>query len=66
MIAQCCVCHKVRLSGNVWVGQFIPPGEQVSHGYCPECAAQAREGMQRELAVDRQRREPANGNGEKK
>lgn len=42
MIVQCCVCRKIR-EAEEWVepsGTPYSPGE-VSHGYCPPCAAQA-------------------------
>ncbi|MFA5125267.1 MAG: hypothetical protein WC473_05615 [Patescibacteria group bacterium] len=65
MIVQCCVCRRVRLSGVSgvsWAEQAIPPGEDVSHGYCPECAAKAYEGMEREL-TNRHQRSPTDGKG---
>lgn len=40
MLVQCCVCNKVR-DGGRWKA---PPdvdlrGREISHGYCPSCAA---------------------------
>jgi len=43
MIVQCCVCKKVRDDGK-WTrldDAPIPDTNDVSHGYCPECAANA-------------------------
>ncbi len=41
MIVQCCVCRKIRQDGG-WVEpkKWLDP-ENVSHGYCPACAAEA-------------------------
>ena len=41
MIVQCCVCKKIRQDGG-WVEpkKWLDP-ENVSHGYCPACAAEA-------------------------
>lgn len=42
MIVQCCVCKKTRDNGK-WAYPDAPIMDEhsVSHGYCPECAAQA-------------------------
>ena len=42
MRVQCCVCKKLR-EGHQWVEPDVPirPDEDVSHGYCPICAAHA-------------------------
>ena len=42
MKVQCCVCKKVR-EGGQWdyPAQALPSELEVSHGYCPECAAEA-------------------------
>ena len=39
---QCCVCKRFR-KGNQWVSEKAAPGsdKDVSHGYCPTCAANA-------------------------
>ncbi|HOZ47447.1 MAG TPA: hypothetical protein PLO37_19215 [Candidatus Hydrogenedentes bacterium] len=44
VIVQCCQCKRVREDGE-WVGIPAPEVAKcvVSHGYCPECAAQAFE-----------------------
>ena len=41
MTVVCCVCRRVRHNG-AWVEEEVPADELPSHGYCPECAAQAR------------------------
>jgi hypothetical protein len=49
MIVQCCVCKKIRIGQN-WrapAGHFAI-SELVSHGYCPECAAEAFAMLRRE------------------
>jgi hypothetical protein len=42
MVVQCCLCKQVR-KGKYWADAL--PGEvveeEVSHGYCPACAAKA-------------------------
>ncbi|HRI86789.1 MAG TPA: hypothetical protein PLJ47_01170 [Candidatus Hydrogenedentes bacterium] len=43
MIVQCCVCQKVRKNDR-WSRLAKPVNQNemmVSHGYCPECAAEA-------------------------
>jgi len=42
MIVQCCVCKKVRENG-LWTftDQVALDRQNVSHGYCPQCAANA-------------------------
>lgn len=42
MITQCCVCRKIR-SGEQWLppDQKLDSNAQVSHGFCPDCAADA-------------------------
>ena len=44
MVTICCVCHRVH-KGNEWVEEPVPGGELPSHGYCPDCADQARIGL---------------------
>ena len=49
MKVQCCVCKKVRV-GDGWCsprGQ-VACNDHVSHGYCPECAAEAFQKLRRE------------------
>lgn len=43
MIVQCCVCEKVREADQWFVlAKPVNPRETlISHGYCPECAAEA-------------------------
>jgi hypothetical protein len=42
MIVQCCVCHKVRNEEKTWVAPSQSfEGQDISHGYCPVCAAEA-------------------------
>ncbi|MFA6228082.1 MAG: hypothetical protein WC668_02745 [Patescibacteria group bacterium] len=60
MVIQCCVCSKVRSAGT-WEVRSIPPGEQVSHGYCPECAEKVFQGIERELAARQKKEETVNG-----
>lgn len=39
MIAQCCVCHRVRIAGH-WVEETAQPEEHpalYTHGFCPHC-----------------------------
>ena len=41
MVIQCCVCRRVR-DGGQWTSQSLRVfQEEVSHGYCPECAEKA-------------------------
>ncbi|NUM25213.1 MAG: hypothetical protein HUU49_01145 [Candidatus Buchananbacteria bacterium] len=45
MIVQCCVCKKIHLK-NWWIRfpqWFVRKifGGDISHGYCPKCAAKA-------------------------
>lgn len=42
MTAQCCVCGKIR-SDSSWVdpSQVTFDPKEVTHGYCPRCAAKA-------------------------
>lgn len=43
MIVQCCVCKKVRDQGE-WIAPdktAAPNVNELSHGYCPVCAAKA-------------------------
>lgn len=44
MIVQCCVCRKIR-QADLWVEPDArsTEGEDVSHGYCPECGTEALE-----------------------
>ena len=57
IIVQCCQCKRVREDGE-WVG--IPAAEvekcAVSHGYCPECAAQAFEELHNLLGTREDRK----------
>ncbi len=46
MVIACCKCGKLR-RGESWVAAAVPPGETVSHGYCPVCAAEARRRLPR-------------------
>jgi uncharacterized protein YlaI len=50
MLVQCCVCEKIRQGGQ-WAA--VPEeklrDEEISHGYCPECAEAAFAELQREL-----------------
>jgi hypothetical protein len=47
MVVQCCVCKKVR-DGLEWKSSSLRVlVEEVSHGYCPECASQAFEAIRR-------------------
>lgn len=40
MLVQCCVCNKMRDRGRWKDPPDVERGEQeVSHGYCPSCAA---------------------------
>ena len=41
MIVQCCACRMLR-EVNAWIVPVVSlEGEEISHGYCPLCAAQA-------------------------
>ncbi|GMU92264.1 MAG: hypothetical protein AMXMBFR4_13220 [Candidatus Hydrogenedentota bacterium] len=59
MIVQCCVCEKVR-EGGQWflLSKPVQMDETISHGYCPDCAAEAfgelyRRAQAREAAAQR-------------
>lgn len=40
MKVLCCVCQKVRVGGNwIQLNEPVTPGQRVSYGYCPDCAA---------------------------
>ncbi len=53
MVVQCCVCQKIRLNGT-WLDRELPCSpEDVSHGYCPECAAEAFAEIRRYLAISK-------------
>lgn len=41
MAVQCCVCHRVRGPGGRFKRIKLPEGAEVSHTYCPKCAAEA-------------------------
>ena len=57
MRVQCCVCKKVR-RGATWirVTESTLSGARVSHGYCPKCAKQAFEELEK---LDKLRSSPA-------
>ena len=52
MTVQCCVCRKIRVAKGRWVAKAIPVGDEmnVSHGYCPVCAAKAFAEVRRTLS----------------
>lgn len=51
MTTQCCVCGKIRQEGQwaVPAPDSLDKGD-ITHGYCPECAAQAMAEVQRYLS----------------
>ena len=53
MIRVCCVCHRVHRD-NEWVIAPLPADELPTHGYCPECAAQARLEIRRMIHREQQ------------
>ena len=52
MTVQCCVCRKIRVGKDRWVLGEIPAEDRmnVSHGYCPACAAKAFAEVRRALS----------------
>ncbi len=41
MTKVCCVCHRVQ-DGDHWaMTNALPADERVTHGYCPDCFAEA-------------------------
>lgn len=41
MTKVCCVCHRVE-NGDSWsMTNALPADERVTHGYCPDCFAEA-------------------------
>lgn len=41
MVVQCCACKRIR-EGSAWIIPVVSlEGEEISHGYCPVCAAKA-------------------------
>ena len=53
MITQCCECRMIR-QGESWVHppQGFPNNEHVSHGYCPDCAQDAIQSVDDEIALE--------------
>ncbi|WP_456385152.1 hypothetical protein [Desulfolithobacter sp.] len=46
MVKICCACQRTEL-GGIWVeGVVLPVDERLTHGYCPECFAEAMENLQ--------------------
>lgn len=41
IIVVCCVCRKVKQADGTYMTQLLAPDADagLSHGYCPECAA---------------------------
>ena len=58
MIVQCCVCGKVRHDGR-WESRDREVAAtnpmDISHGYCPACAAEAFAEVRRWAAMERRR-----------
>lgn len=49
MRRMCCVCHKTYSNG-AWRHMPVAIDEPVTHGYCPECFAEAMAEMQSVIA----------------
>ncbi|WP_457574204.1 hypothetical protein [Desulfolithobacter sp.] len=50
MVKICCSCQRTEL-GNTWMaGIVLPADERLTHGYCPECFAEAMENLQAFIA----------------
>ncbi|WP_310600988.1 hypothetical protein [Desulfobulbus sp.] len=41
MIRICCVCHRVERQGTWHAGLFLAEHQRLTHGYCPDCFAEA-------------------------
>lgn len=47
MVVQCCVCKRIRNGAEWGSANLRVLAEEVSHGYCPECANKAFEAIRR-------------------
>ena len=54
MTIQCCQCRKVK-QGREWVPVHADTLENVSHGYCPRCLADAEEQLRARIRASRKR-----------
>jgi hypothetical protein len=41
MMRMCCVCHRIERNGAWEPVSSLSENEQVTHGYCPACYAEA-------------------------
>ncbi|MCX7934187.1 MAG: hypothetical protein N3A66_02885 [Planctomycetota bacterium] len=57
MVRVCCVCHRLQRDGE-WVMAPLPVDELPTHGYCPQCAANAWREIKLMLYRDKQLASP--------
>lgn len=41
MIRVCCVCRRIETNGTWETRTCLPDHQWITHGYCPECFAEA-------------------------
>lgn len=46
MVKICCACQRTELGGTWMEGIVLPADERLTHGYCPECFAEAMKNLQ--------------------